>query len=164
VSDDGSTVSGYTSSGLAYRWTVEGGAIPISTLPGWPRCTGIYDLTPDGSLIAGEFSNTSTRLAFVWDAQNGTQDLRQLLIDRHGFNDAQIPTQLGAITAISADTMTLGVSSVSGFAYTERWAIYLDKPLVNVVPEPSTYALSLVGAVAVAGAMRRRKRKHQAPG
>jgi len=150
VSDDGSTVSGRSvDPSPPYRWTREEGAIPLSTLPGWPRCTGIYDMTPDASIIVGELSNSSSRLAFVWDEQHGTQDLRQLLIAEHGFTDAELPSQLGALSSISADAMTLSASSVSGFSYTDRWAIYLDKPLVNVVPEPSTWALGCIGGIAL---------------
>jgi hypothetical protein len=165
VSEDGSAIAGRSNaSGLPYRWTRDEGAVPLPTLPDWPRVTGIYDITPDGSIIVGELSNASTRLAFVWDELHGTQDLRNLLIDQHGFTDAELPSQIGALLAISEDAMTLGVLSVSGFVSTDRWAIYLDKPLVEAVPEPSTYALSLMGASFVAGAMLRRMRSRQAPG
>jgi hypothetical protein len=162
VSDDGSTVAGRSiATGLAYRWTRADGAVPLPTLPGWPRASGIYDMTPDGSIIVGEMINNSSRLAFVWDEQHGTQDLRQLLIAEHGFTDAELPSQLGFLGAISADRMTLFAGSVSGFSTTDYYAIYLDKPLVNVVPEPSTCALGCLGGIALFIASRRRRLRKQ---
>jgi hypothetical protein len=145
LSDDGTTVAArILDSSLAFRWTRENGAIPLPTLPGWPRVDP-YDLTPDGSIIVGELRNESGSRAFVWDEQHGTQDLRQLLINEHGFTPAQLPPQLTSAYALSADAMTLGARS----DLNEQWAIYLDKPLVNVVPEPSTGALGCIGGIAL---------------
>jgi hypothetical protein len=145
VSDDGSTVAGRSRNpSVPYRWTRDEGAIPLPMLPGWPRVGGVYDMTPDGSIIVGELINDSSRLAFVWNEQHGTQNLRQILVDQHGFTDAELPPQLGALSSISADAMTLSAVSVSGFAYTERWAIYLDKPLVTI-DMPSTWNVDADG-------------------
>jgi hypothetical protein len=162
VSDDGSTVAGRSNtSGLAYRWTREEGAVPLPTLPGWPRVSGVFDMTPDGSIIVGELINNSTRLAFVWDEQHGTQDLRQLLIAEHGFSDAELPSQIGTFGSISADAMTLRVNSVSGFSAAAHYAIYLDKPLINVVPEPTTAMLACAGVIALLVALRKRRSQNR---
>lgn len=156
VSADGNTVTGrFFSSKLAFRWTREEGPIPLPALPGWPLFTGVYDIASDGSIIVGEVRNDNGVRAFVWDAERGTQDLRQLLIDEHGFTNAELP-QITAAFGISADARTLGVTSGSPNPYTERWAVYLDKPLVNVVPEPSTWALGFVGGIALFIVSRRR--------
>jgi hypothetical protein len=123
-------------------------------------------MTPDGSIIVGELrqavgSGSGVR-AFVWDAQHGTQDLRQLLIDEHGFLDTELP-QITAVLDISADARTLNVTSGSPNPYTERWAVFLDKPLVTVVPEPSTWAMGAMGALLLGIAIRSRRRLHQDP-
>jgi uncharacterized membrane protein len=166
VSADGDTVAGrFFTSSLAFRWTRESGPVPLPTLPGWPLFTGVYDISHDGSIIVGEVRREGGGgvRAFVWDEEHGTQDLRQLLINEHGFSDMELP-QITAAFGISADARTLSVTSGSQNPYTERWAVFLDKPLVTVVPEPSTCALSLVGAIVVAGALRFRMLKRQAPG
>jgi uncharacterized membrane protein len=146
ISADGNYVVAYSkafNSPSTFRWSRDGGVTPIPTLSGHSARFDSYDINADGSIIVGEVS----RRAVVWDGQNGTQDLRQLLIDEHGFSSGVLPPQLTAAFNISSDGMTLDVTSDT--AYRERWAIYLDKPLVNVVPEPSTWALGCVCGIAL---------------
>ncbi len=139
VSTDGSVVFGKDypvgwSIGRPFRWTAEEGAQPLL---GYSEATStgivLNDMTPDGSVLIG-FTYPKPEVenywrAFVWDERHGTRDLRQMLIDEHGFSDQDLPT-LYAANGISADTMTI-VGSSSFNENRGAWAIYLDKPLVS---------------------------------
>jgi uncharacterized membrane protein len=164
ISADGGTLIGTISPAPnnPYRWTRDEGV----TVIGLPSQFGFaYSLTPDGSIIVGELNTEGgfeNYRAFVWDQQHGAQDLRSVLIRDHGFSDLDLPV-LNAATNLSADGRKLTAINYSLNPWAQ-YVIFLDKPLVNVVPEPSMYALSLAGVVVLVSAMRCRKRKRQSPG
>jgi uncharacterized membrane protein len=131
LSSDGTTVFGQLNgnNGVPFLWTREEGVVP---LPGLPAAQSgfTYDVTRDGSIIVGElFSDAGDTVhPFVWDQQHGTQNVRQILIDQHGFLNADLPPFRG-LWQISEDAMSLVVGNISPSRY---WAVYLDKPLITL--------------------------------
>jgi hypothetical protein len=126
VSGDGSTVVGWNgTSRQPFHWTREGGVSEFP-LPAGASSGYALDLTPDGSIIVGYASSG----AFVWDEEHGSQDLRSLLIQEHGFSEADLPI-LHFATQISADAMTLTVATTNTEPFVSLSAIYLDKPLID---------------------------------
>ena len=80
ISDDGSTVVGWTTSGgngVAFRWTQAGGMQTIGTLGGgWSEARAV---SADGSVVVGEAANAGGfRRAFRWTQAGGMQDLGTL--------------------------------------------------------------------------------------
>jgi probable HAF family extracellular repeat protein len=167
MSSDGSTVLGGLTEagngserGAVFRWTRDLGIVPLPVLPGTQKGFAL-SATPNGSLIIGEMGDTpSTTLAFVWDELHGTQNLRQVLIDEHGFTDAQLPL-LNSAADISADAKTLIGTTFNiqngSIASRAHWGIFLDKPLINVVPEPSGALLGCTAALVLVVALLRRR-------
>jgi uncharacterized membrane protein len=158
ISADGSTVVGnlVPRPSRPYRWTLENG-MNILPAPAGMASGFTNDLTWDGSIIVGNLTPGVIPVdprAYVWDEQHGAQDLRDLLIREHGFFDQDLPTLYNAYE-ISADLMTLTVTT--NFNPGSPAAIYLDKPLVTVVPEPSTTLLGCTGVLALFVALRWRR-------
>jgi uncharacterized membrane protein len=160
LSADGNTVVGTFSPrpNNPFRWTSEEGVTVIGTTTQFGFAN---DLTPDGSIIVGYLSTQTggeNFRAFVWDEQHGVQDLRTVLVRDHGFSEAELPT-LYSGGQISSDAMTLTVATV--FSPETTSVIYLDRPLVNVVPEPSTWALACIAVIVLfVAACRRRPLRH----
>ena len=138
VSSDGNAIvgeSGTQNNTQAFRWTPAGGMEPLGYLQG-DRQSRAWDVTLDGAVVVGESAtsfSTGSR-AFVWDTDNGMQNLKEVLEQQHGL---EIPGALDSWVLISDDQLTLaGVSRTPERA----WIVSLDKPLVSV-PEPSSSLL-----------------------
>jgi probable HAF family extracellular repeat protein len=165
VSTDGNTVVGPAAVGSPFRWTRDKGYIPLSALPGMDSRGGAADTTPDGAVIVGGLISSSgdavANRGVVWDAQLSTRIVQDVLLQEHGFSSAELPV-LNFVSGISRDAMTLSAQTYNvvngGIASRTRWAIYLDKPLVTVVPEPGTWALALIAAAASLFILRTRRR------
>jgi len=95
ASADGSVIVGQSRSvasgqgGEAFRWTADGGMQPLGDLPGGAFQSWAYACSADGNVIVGRasvagncgpFGCGSVGRAFMWDPQNGMQDLYQILV------------------------------------------------------------------------------------
>ncbi|MEO6436245.1 MAG: hypothetical protein ABIP55_10875 [Tepidisphaeraceae bacterium] len=81
VSDDGSTIVGFSSSSSgseAYRWTSSGGMQGLGDLSGGIFQSGAYDITGDGATIVGRATSASCQQAFRWTSSGGMQGLGDL--------------------------------------------------------------------------------------
>lgn len=72
ISGDGSTVIGYTSGPLGFRWTAAGGTQVFGALPGG---TDVFlsRVSHDGRVLAGWGSSSQGQRAFTWTAAGGFQ-------------------------------------------------------------------------------------------
>ena len=126
MSDDGNTVvsNGVLSDSrrIGLVWERESGFQII------PMLERVEAMTPDGELVVGRMGSDT---AFAWDQRNGTRDLRQVLLDEHGFSADVLPL-LESAHDISADQKTILGSNRSSNGNLEYWTIFLDKPLNSV--------------------------------
>jgi probable HAF family extracellular repeat protein len=122
VSADGTVVVGHggvsivlgnteTNGSRAFRWTQDGGLVPIGPLPGH-RFADAAGLSDNGKIVVGTSSAGNldrngvggllrgTGSAFRWTEATGIQDLRQLLVDA-GVDMTGVA--LVAVTGISPD-------------------------------------------------------------
>jgi probable HAF family extracellular repeat protein len=153
VSSDGSVVVGYINpAGLgsfaqhAFRWTSESGLQDIDTLGGDNSVA--YGVSGDGSAVVGGGYLPTGYHAFLWTSSLGMVDLNTYLatlgVDLTGW-------ELSEATAISTDG-----SAIVGRGYfngDERaWLV-----TGLSVPEPSAFALSGIGTVALTLTAARRR-------
>jgi len=148
VSADGSVVVGYGNSAsgreAAFRWTVLGGMQGLGDLPGGELRSVAEDVSGDGSVVVGYGSSASGTEAFIWDAANGMQNLKDVLVNDYSL-DLTGWTLIYA-RGISDDGLTIVGYGINPDGYTEGW--------VATVPEPATICLLGLGSLAM---LRRRK-------
>ena len=116
-------------------WTKEDGYRILPLLPNSIRGSATA-ITSDGSAVLGNsvFSDGSVR-PFVWDERYGTRDLQQLLVDEHGLNSEDVAS-ITTVRDFSADGSTLvGRITTEQGEGDRTWALFLDQPLVSVLPE-----------------------------
>ena len=133
--------------GLPFIWSATAGIAPLPTIG-----TGlIYDLdmTSDGAIVVGSEQVNGGWIPTVWDSQHRAYELTQVLISEHGFSPADI--RFNQVRGISGDGRALLVVSPTE----ELFALYLDKPLVAPVPEPTSWLMFVFGLVTIAGRHRR---------
>ena len=126
ASTDGSVIIGVCSGRFgnetAFRWTQAEGMMSLGM-------ETANDVSGDGSVIVGSISSG----AAIWDAVNGTRDLKQLLIG-DGIN-------LNNWTLDSAEGITADGRVITGFgrngSQMRAWMV--------VIPEPASATLILVG-------------------
>jgi uncharacterized membrane protein len=139
----GFSTSGRATNGEAVMWDATG-VHPLSANPG-PFTSVANGISQDGSIIVGRQSFTSSLdEAFVWDADNGLQNLRLLLASR-GVNLAG--WRLDEATGISPDGSTVVGFGTNPSGQTEGW--------VAVLPEPG----SMLVAVTCAGMLALQRRR-----
>ena len=150
TNSDGSVIVGMGNSSLgleAFRWTEAEGMIGLGDLSGGAFCSNAWDVSADGSIIVGEGTTSTTALgneAFIWDASNGIQNLKDVLVNNHGLD--LTGWTLATATGISADGLTIVGFGSNPDGYTEAW--------IAEIPEPATISLMAVGALTM---LRRRK-------
>ncbi|MCC7316365.1 MAG: hypothetical protein IT419_16240 [Planctomycetes bacterium] len=84
ISADGTTIVGHgtdfsTGQILAYRWISGSGFTLLGDLPGGSVHSIAYSASSDGSVVVGESMTQADREAFIWNANSGMQNLRNLL-------------------------------------------------------------------------------------
>jgi uncharacterized membrane protein len=140
ASADGSVIVGQSRSiasgqgGEAFRWTAAAGMQPLGDLPGGAFQSWAYACTADGSVIVGRASVQGTcgpfgcgsfGQAFIWDAQNGMQNLTQMLttagIDLTGW-------RLEEARGISGNGRVIVGVGVNPQGQTEGWIVDLGSP------------------------------------
>ncbi|MBU6413632.1 MAG: PEP-CTERM sorting domain-containing protein [Planctomycetes bacterium] len=140
ASADGSVIVGQSRSvasgqgGEAFRWTADGGMQPLGDLPGGAFQSSAYACSADGNIIVGRasvqgncgpFGCGSVGQAFIWDAQNGMQNLTQILtfggIDLTGW-------RLEEARGVSANGRVIVGVGVNPQGLTEGWIADLGSP------------------------------------
>lgn len=134
---DGSVIVGQTRSvasgqgGEAFRWTADGGMQPLGDLPGGAFQSWAYACSADGNVIVGRasvagncgpFGCGSVGRAFMWDPQNGMQDLYQILVSA-GVNLSG--WRLDEARGISADGRVIVGVGLNPQGLTEGWVVDL---------------------------------------
>ena len=176
VSGDGSAIVGWSGVGMptgplptsgtpgdeAFLWTEADGMIGLGFLPGygWSEATAI---SADGSVVVGssaalidngEFTSVGQHEAFIWDAEHGMRNLKDLLADQYGL---EMPDwSLGTPTGISADGRVIVGNGGSGLAGGGAWMV--------TIPEPSTFALMATGLLGWAGLVRGKRKFRRSVG
>ena len=129
----------------AFRWTEETGMVGLGDLPGGLHVSTAHAVSANGEIIVG-FSHGDPGGAFIWDPEHGMRNLAQIFEDDYGFDLSEwslVHTALG----ISDDGNTIvGAGFRNGIS--EGWIAH--------VPEPTTFALLLVGGLFISRTSRRR--------
>lgn len=141
----------------AFLWSQESGfkILPRLTAGNWTFAS----MTPDASVVVateiiGRLSAPDMSTLVVWDEQFGTRSLLDILRTQHGFSQADL--FFNHVYQISADQKTLLVSS----DFQNLSCVYLDKPLLSVVPEPCGMWLLFAGLSALGGLSPRLARRN----
>lgn len=136
VSADGSVIVGRSISmngSEAFRWTATDGMVGLGDLPGGPTLSEANAISADGKIIVGggctepdyPYPCGSTE-PFIWDADHGMRNLREVLVDVYGLDLSDWILYQARDT--SADGLTIvGVGFVQGppFAHFEAWLVRL---------------------------------------
>ncbi len=128
VSSNGLVVVGQSNSSIGYeafRW--ENGI--MTSLGGVPYSAAL-DASADGSVIVGE-----SGVAFIWDEENGMQNLEDVLINDCGLD--LTGWTLYRATAITDDGLTIVGSGINPNGNAEGW--------IATIPEPATFLLLALG-------------------
>lgn len=146
INTDGSViVGGYIRPGpgdsRAFRWTAENGIVNLGSLD-IDESAVATAVSGDGRIIVG----TSGARAFIWDAQHGMRDLRNVLIRDYGLDLSQ--WGLDTATGISADGRVI-VGKGAGPRGPEAY--------MAVIPEPGTIGGLIGGLGMLALAVGRRR-------
>ena len=139
ISGDGHVIVGHSSSvsGIeAFRWDEVNGMVGLGDIAGGAFSSTAFAASEDGSVIVGRgnYAGTGNQDAFVWDAENGMQDLRQVLIDQ-GLD--LTGWDLWEAQGVSADGRTITGFGTNPSGFTEAW--------IATIPEPSTGLLLGLG-------------------
>ncbi|MCH8149792.1 MAG: PEP-CTERM sorting domain-containing protein, partial [Planctomycetes bacterium] len=129
ISADGSVIVGVASSarGLqACRWTDSEGWVPLGSLEGDVVRSSANAVSADGSVIVGSWTIELDRspflgVAFIWDAEHGMRDLREVLINDFGLDMAG--WNLSRTTGISDDGGTIVGWGKNPDGRTEGWVV-----------------------------------------
>lgn len=136
VSADGAIVVGSSGSNrkTAFRWTQGTGMVGLDPLPG-AFASSAEGISGDGNLIVGNSGG-----AFIWDAQQGTRDLRDVLVNDFGLD--LTGWALIAATDVSADGRIIVGTGLNPSGKREAW--------IAAIPEPAIGALVAMGLGIVA--------------
>jgi uncharacterized membrane protein len=156
ISADGSTAVGYfdDSSPTAFRWTRDGGFMPLSLLPNGARPRMAWDVSADGSVVVGSAVSGADFIAFIWDKVNGSRNVQDVLTADLGLSESLQGWTLTRSRGVSADGRTVVGVGTNPDGNTEAWIAHLGTP----VPEPSTWVLGVI-AVGIATLLLLRSRR-----
>lgn len=138
VSADGSTVvgAGMSSHTEAFHWA-DGVMTGLGDLPGGGLSSWAIDVSADGSVVVGYGSTDLGTEAFLWDAHNGMQNLKDLLESAYGLN--LTGWTLSFASGITPDGLTIVGGGINSDGNTEAW--------IAEIPEPATLFLLGLGSV-----------------
>ena len=145
---DGSVVVGASLSsndvGVGFIWTESGGLRDLGFLAGG-NSSEAWSVSGDGSLVVGSSNSSEGFKAFIWDSENGMQDLNIYLAGKG--------VDLAGWTLRSAEDISLDGKTIVGYGTlngeTRAFA-------VSGIPETASFNLILLGG-AVLMAVRQRK-------
>ena len=115
----------------AFLWQSDSGMTNLGDLPGGNDGSFAYGINDLGQVVGYSYAATGYG-AFLWQSGAGMQDLNTML-DASGSG-----WSLGYASAINSKGQIVGNGTISGHVHA-----YLLTP----VPEPSTWALSAIGAL-----------------
>ncbi len=138
VSADGSTVVGWSSSALgwrgeAFRWTSGGGMVGLGGLAGedFRFRSSVEGVSADGSTVVGQSISATGHEAYIWDAANGMQSLKDMLESNYGLD--LTGWWLKEAHGISDDGLTIVGYGCNPSGYDEAWIATLPEPSLEVV-------------------------------
>lgn len=147
ASADGSVIVGEsrsfnaTNGNEAFRWTAQGGMVPLGDLPGGAFQSWAYAVSADGSAVVGRasidgacgpFGCGSAGRAFIWDQSHGMRDLVQVLTIEYALD--LTGWTLTEARGISADGRTIIGNGTSPAGNLEGWVASLGQPKPPVCP------------------------------
>jgi len=130
-----------TNGNEAFRWTAQGGMMPLGDLPGGAFQSWAYAVSADGSVVVGRasiegacgpFGCGSAGRAFIWDQAHGMRDLVQVLITEYGLN--LTGWTLTEARGISADGRTIIGNGTNPAGNLEGWVASFGRPQPPVCP------------------------------
>jgi probable HAF family extracellular repeat protein len=147
VNSDGSVIVGsaqFDDVLEAFRWTAQSGMTRLGLLPGDTGYSRAKAISANGQFIVGTSSGGSINnlRAFIWDAQNGMQDLAALLENQYNL-DLQGLT-LTSANGISADGNIIVGRAVDSTDNPRAWLVDLQtlQPTLSVdVLAPQTQSV-----------------------
>jgi uncharacterized membrane protein len=168
VSSDGSVVVGYAPSPRAgpagheaFRWTAVGGLEPLGFLDESDQGTGrpsswAEGVSGDGSIVVGNATVDAEDLfdgqqAFIWDAQHGMRNLREVLVQDYGLD-------LGGWGTLRAEAISADGRAIVGFGRNaagngEAWLALLPASGPAAVPLMGPVGLALMALLCCVGAL-----------
>ncbi len=123
--------------------------VGLGDLSGGDFYSNANAVSADGSVVVGYSKSDSGNEAFIWDAENGMRNLKELLIA--GGVEGLDGWQLTMANDISSDGRFIVGRGINPSGIEEAW--------LASVPEPSTFVLfAAFGLVGAFVAWRKRKR------
>jgi probable HAF family extracellular repeat protein len=156
ASADGSVIVGYDRAEAlvvqAFRWTDAEGMVGLGDVPGGSVYSIARGVSADGSIVVGDGTSVPGFAGgepFIWDAQNGTRRLIDVLINDYGLGAELSGWRLLGVKNVSSSgpLMTIAGFGLAPDGLTSNW--------IAQIPEPSTRWL-VATALAALGLLRRR--------
>lgn len=139
----------------AYRWTLAGGMVGLSTLEIQGR-THAYAVSPDGSIVGGDASDgIGQDNAVIWRADGQIIDVKEALIAA-GLANELAGWDLTSVTGVALSQNGYAVVCGNGTNSLNQEMGWTAKVPLNPVPEPATIAALSIGALAL---IRKRKQR-----
>ncbi|HEY4311351.1 MAG TPA: hypothetical protein VGN12_18020 [Pirellulales bacterium] len=142
VSADGNVIVGSidTQYGQAFRLTSSGPSL-LGKMPGQTGGSVAYATSADGSVIVGSAGGpTGGADAFIWNAADGTRELRSVLINDYGLG-----AQLANVYLIDAVGISGNGEVIAGNAFIGGQRV----GYVVVLPEPATWTMAAAALVVI---------------
>jgi probable HAF family extracellular repeat protein len=134
VSADGLVVVGVSLlSNKAFRWTRETGMVDLGTLPGGGRSCA-FGVNANGSIIVGQSDGNFGAEAFVWDADHGMRNLRDLLLRESQTAECLHRWKLRLAMAVSRDGSIIVGCGINPSGNREAWIAQLGERTFAVAP------------------------------
>lgn len=110
----------------AFRWTKEEGAVPLGLISGDSAFSMASAISADGRIIVGSSAQDLNNVkAFIWDAQNGMRDLKQVL--ENEYNVDLSGWALEKATSVSANGNIIAGIGISPSGYDQGWLVNLNQ-------------------------------------